>query len=51
MWLCIDDAEVEMKMVLVSTVKDEIVGRETLADSLLYTLNQSRAYAFVNSTT
>jgi ribosome biogenesis GTPase A len=48
MWPRIDDAEVGMKMALVGTIKDEIVGRETLADYLLYTLNQSRAYAYVD---
>lgn len=44
----IDDAEVGMKLALVGCVKDEIVGKETLADYLLYTLNRQRAYAYVD---
>jgi len=43
----VDDAEIGMKLALVGCVNDEILGKETLADYLLYTLNQHRAFTYV----
>lgn len=44
----VETAEVAMKLALLGTLRDDLVGEETIADFLLYTLNQEAQFGYVD---
>lgn len=44
----LDDPEVAMKLALVGTLRDDLVGEDLIADYLLYTLNKQRQFRSEN---
>lgn len=44
----IEDQDLAMKLALIGTLRDDVVGEELLADYALFTLNRSRNFSYVD---
>lgn len=44
----VETAEIAMKLALLGTLRDDLVGEETIADFLLYTLNKQSQFDYVD---